>query len=283
MEKEAQYLFQLLGTYVRRETPPGAEGMDQERLKYLAHIHNVTGIFCYMAMNHGLFPEARRSFRNVCMSTVSAFAQRATLAEQLLAKLEEEGIDHVLMKGYILKDYYPIPELRSYGDIDMVIRRADRERSHRLMQELGYGIKTDWEPVYSYVRHKEHYELHTELLDTDVSESVDCREYFRDLWQHVRCDGGHRYQMTPEFHFLYLMVHLAKHVSGSGAGARMYLDLAAFIRHIGGDVDWDRIRQELEKIRLTAFANTALTFVERYFGVESPLPLEPVEDRKSVV
>ena len=278
MEKESEYLFHLLGAFIRDEAPRDPDGVDLEKLKHLAHIHSVDGIFGYMAMSFGLFPKELSSFRSRCMATISGLGQRAALAEMLFEKLSHHGIDYLLMKGYILKDYYPVPELRTYGDIDLVIRREDREKCHGLMQELGYRIKTDWEPVYSYVKPMEHFEFHTELLETDISETVDCRDYFRDPWQYAVSCGDHRYEFTPEYHFLYLIAHLAKHVAASGAGARMYLDLAAFIRRFEEQVDWNRIREELEKSKLAAFANTALTFVEQYFGVESPLELRPVDE-----
>ena len=277
MEKESEYLFHLLGAYVRGAEPERAVGMELEKLRHLAGIHSVKGIFAYMAMKYRLFPEHSATFRRACMTTINGFGQRGGRAEMLFAELARRGIDYVPMKGYVVKDYYPVPELRTFGDIDVIIRKADRARCHALMLELGYRVKTDWEPVYSYVKPLEHYELHTELLETDISESVDCRDYFRDPWSHTMQEG-HRYVLTPEYHFLYLLAHLAKHVAGSGAGARMYLDLAAFIRYFGDGIDWTWIREELEKTRLAGFANTALTFVERYFGVESPIALDPVDE-----
>ena len=276
MERESEYLFRLLGAYIRGEAPGDAAGLDAEKLKHLANIHSVDGIFCYMAMRHGLFPAERGAFRAECMAVIGGYAKRAALAEMLFEEMNRRGIDHVLMKGYVVKDYYPVPELRTYGDIDVLIRAEDRQKCHDLMVELGFEVKSDWEPVYSYVRGLEFYELHTQLLETDISAAVDCRDYFSDPWAHVKCMGGHRYQFTPEYHFLYLLAHLAKHVAASGAGARMYLDLAAFVLHFGAEADWAWIREELEKTGLAAFANTALTFVERYFGVESPMELRPV-------
>ena len=276
MEKEPEYLLHLLGAFVRGEAPEGAEGMELEKLRHLAHIHSVEGIFSYMAMKYGLFPVERGAFRAQCMAVIGGYAKRAALAQMLFGEFSRRGIDHVLMKGYVLKDYYPVPELRTFGDIDVVIRSEDREKCHALMQELGYQIKTDWEPVYSYTKPLEYYEFHTELLETDISDHLDCREYFRDLWDYTVSTGERSFEFTPEFHFLYLLAHLAKHVRGSGAGARMYLDLAAFILHFGDQADWAWIAGELEKTGLAAFANTALSFVERYFGVKSPLMLKPV-------
>ena len=277
MEKEAQYLFHLLGAYVRGAAPEGAEGMALEKLRHLAQIHSVEGVFDYMAMKYRLFPAEGGVFRAGCMATIGGYAKRAAMAQMLFGELSRRGIDHVLMKGYVLKDYYPVPELRSFGDIDVVIRPEDREKCHGLMLELGYEVKADWEPVYSYVKPLEYYEFHTQLLETDISDTLDCRDYFADLWHHTVSTGVHSYELEPEFHFLYLLAHLAKHVRGSGAGARLYLDLAAFILRFRQDADWNRIRRELEKTRLGGFANTALSFVERYFGVESPLALKPVE------
>ena len=278
MDRESEYLFCLLGAYVRGEAPGGADGMELEKLKHLASIHSVDGIFCPMAMRHGLFPAERGAFRAECMAVIGGYAKRAALAEMLFEEMTRRGMDHLLMKGYVVKDYYPVPELRTYGDIDVLIRADDRQKCHDLMVELGFEVKSDWEPVYSYVRVLEFYELHTQLLETDISAAVDCRDYFSDPWAHVSDLGGHRYQFTPEYHFLYLLAHLAKHVAASGAGARMYLDLAAFILHFGADADWSRIEKELEKTGLAAFANTALAFVERYFKVKSPLELSPVGD-----
>ena len=276
MEKESEYLLHLLGAYVRGEAPESPAGMELEKLRRLANIHSVEGVFAHMVVKHGLFPAERGAFRAQCMAVIGGYAKRAALADMLFGEFSRRGIDHVLMKGYVLKDYYPVPELRTFGDIDVVIRREDREKCHALMQELGYQVKTDWEPVYSYTKPLEYYEFHTELLETDISDALDCREYFRDLWRHTVSTGEHTFEFTPEFHFLYLLAHLAKHVRGSGAGARMYLDLAAFILHFGEKADWGWIAGELEKTGLATFANTALSFVERYFHVKSPLELKPV-------
>lgn len=279
MERENEYLLHLLGAYLRREAPEGCVGVDWVELVKLAQIHGITGIVGYMSMSYPICPDEKMktSLRTVCLNTIGMFAQRAALADEFQEKLDEAGIDHIIMKGRVLRDYYPVPELRTFGDIDLVIRPEDRKRSHELMCALGYRTETDWEPVFSYRRGAEHYELHTEIMEIDVSDKADYRAYFRDLWQHARLAGGHCYQFCPEFHFLYMLTHIAKHVVGSGAGVRLYLDAAAFVGHFGGSLDWDFVSRELEKLHLKKFANLVLTMVQNCFGIASPLPLEPVE------
>lgn len=279
MEHESEYLLHLLGAYLREEEPQAETDVDWIKLVQLAQIHCVTGILGYMTMTYPICPDEqmKASLRSVCLNTIALFARRAALADVFSQTLSRNGIGHILMKGYVLRDYYPVPELRTFGDIDMVIRPEDREKSDDLLRSLGYHPETDWEPVFSYTRDVEYYEIHSEIMEVNVSEKADYRGYFRDPWRYAEAAGDHRYQFRPEFHFLYMLTHIAKHVTGSGAGVRMYLDVAAFVRRFGASLDWDWIRQELEKLCFTDFANIVLAFTQESFGVKSPVPLTEVE------
>lgn len=279
MERESAYLLHLLGAYLREEKPQVWEDVNWGKLVQLSRIHSVTGILGYMTMCWPICPEEalNASLRRACRNTIALFARRASLAEVLSGQLSRNGIDHIVMKGFVLRQYYPVPELRTFGDIDLVIRPEDREKSDELLRSLGYHPETDWEPVFSYRKEAEHYEIHTEIMEVNVSEKADYRAYFRDLWRYAEADGEHRYQFRPEFHVLYLLTHIAKHVTGSGAGIRMYLDVAAFVRRFGTALDWNWIREELEKLCFMDFANIVLLMVQEAFGVESPIPLEAAE------
>lgn len=280
MDRESQYLLHLLGAFLRQEEPEAPGELDWAKLLQLAKIHSVTGILGYMAMSFHLCPdgELKTVLRKACLTTINAFNRRAALGEKLMEQLNSAGIDHVVMKGYVLRGYYPVPELRTYGDIDLVIHSEDRIRCHDLMLSLGYRADHDWEPVYSYLRDYELYEIHTQIMEIDVSDKADHRAYFDTMWEHVRRESGCTFHFTPEFHFLYMLTHIAKHLVSAGAGIRMYLDVAAFIRHRKDAPDWAWIRRELETLRLWPFANGVLTLVQRCFGVESPLELDPMEE-----
>lgn len=280
MERESKYLMDLLGAYLREQEPPVQADIDWDRMLQLARIHGVTGILGYISMSYPVCPDPRQRevLRRACLDTIGLFARRAALAEAFTSELSKAGIDHIRMKGLVLRTLYPVPELRTFGDIDIVIRPEDRGKCHERMLSLGYGVQTDWEPVFSYRRGCEYYEIHTDIMEVDVSPGTGCREYFRNMWDYARPTGPHSYEFTPEYHFLYLLTHIAKHITGSGAGIRMYLDAAAMIRHYGDGLDWEFVGRELKTLRLEKFANVVLTAVEVCFGVRSPLPLCPVEE-----
>ena len=280
METEYSYLLRLLGAYLREEAPAPADNVDWEKLLELARIHSVIGIVGYMGKKFPICPDQRYSggFRSLCMSTISLYARRHALALEMAAQLEQAGIDHILMKGFILREYYPVPELRTFTDIDLVIRPEDRQKSHQLMLSLGFAVKDDWEPIYSYYRGEEYYEIHTRMMEIDVSEKADYQGYFANAWAHARAVSAHSYRFTPEFHFLYMLTHIAKHIHGSGAGIRLYLDVAAFVRRHGGTLDWQWLRQELQSLQLCDFARVVLGAVERWFGIGNPLSTAPVPE-----
>lgn len=279
MNEEAIYLLKVLKGFVLGKNP-GVFNGDWTKLTELAKIHSVLGILGYSVM---CYPDESNapfadSMKKMCLQTITLVYQRSAHMKALIRQMNDKGIDHLIFKGYLIKDYYPIPELRTSGDIDFLIHPIDRQKSNELMVEQGFEIKNDWEPVYSYQRGMEYYEIHTDVMEVDVSDKADYKGYFQTIWEHAHLTDGHTWELSPEFHFLYLLTHIAKHISGSGAGIRMYMDIAVFIMHFGNKLDWKYIQEELKKLAFTDFANLVFTVVWKHFGVEIPIILREVDN-----
>lgn len=272
-----------LRAFVQGTGPENINAAELKDLLELAAINSTRGIVCYAYMSHTdrIKPELLAPLRKQCYQEITLYARRAEQMRQLAAELDSHGIDCIYFKGFVVRDYYPVPELRTFGDVDFVIRKADREKSDALMKTLGYEPRDTWEPAYSYLKGTEYYEIHTDVMEVDVSDKADYTEYYSHIWEHTQpanvVNLPHAMEFTPEFHFLYLLTHIAKHISGSGAGIRMYLDIAFFILHFGNALDWQWISRELKVLQFETFANMVLTAVQQWFGVESPLPLKVVE------
>ena len=147
------------------------------------------------------------------------------------------------------------------------------------MKQMGFTAKENWEPVFSYIRDGEYYEIHSHVLETDISERADYREYFSNVWEYAKPKSEHVFELMPEYHLLYLLTHIAKHIHGSGAGVRMYLDIAFFLKYFGNSLDWAWFRGELEKLHFYDFTNMVFTLVKNELGVDSPIPLRPVNEQ----
>jgi len=279
MQRESEYLLSLMGDFLAGREPSCPSDVDWGKLVKLSQIHCVTGILGYLSMGYPICPDEnlKKSLRAGCLQTISTFAQWGAQMEHLIGELNRAGIRHILMKGYVVKGNYPVPELRTYGDIDFVILPEDRQKCHELMLSMGFQVKTDWEPVFSYIRGQEFYEIHTDIMEVDVSDQADYRGYFSHMWEYTQVEQGHTLHFTPEFHFLYLLTHIAKHIRGSGAGVRMYLDIAVVIKALGETLNWEWIFRELETLKLYDFARVVFTATEQWFGVKCPAAFPAVD------
>ena len=258
-----------------------SENVDWNRFIHITEINSISGIVGYvfqLANSIEISGKTLEKYESDFLSTITITTMRDEDMKVLIDLLNENGIDHLLFKGYIVKDLYTVPELRTYGDIDFAIRREDRKKSNALMCKNGYHLLDDWEPVYSYEKNNEHYEIHTELIDSNLNNNYDYQAYFRDFWKQAENLNQHSYTLTLEFHLLYLLMHIAKHVYGSGAGIRMYLDIAFYLREYREQIDWEHFQQEVHTLKLERFVNTVFTAVEKWFEIKSPIPLKDVDE-----
>jgi len=252
----------------------------------LCRLHTIMGIWAYKVREYydiyGVEDEDAREVyetaQKIYSRTVSQAVNRELQYQALSKMLAEGGIDHLAFKGIVVKDMYAVPQLRSFGDIDLAIRQADRQRCHKLMQKLGYTATTDFEPVYTYQKEKEMYEIHTSVMAVNITDRADYIGYFKNLWNYATEQAPHIWAFTPEFHFVYLLTHIAKHIYSSGAGIRMYLDLAFYLKRFGDTLDWQWIQAELDKLKLTEFFHLAMDAVARWFAVKPPIPIPEMEE-----
>ena len=262
-------LTDLLRAFALGEKPAAA---DPAALIPAAQMQNLLPVLAYMNKKHRLFSDENTNavLNRQLRQTIFLHNQRYSAFEELSKTLSENGIDHLPVKGWYLRHLYEVPELRTFGDIDVLIRRKDRQRVHALMVSMGFSVQTDWEPTYTYRRGAEFYELHTNLMDASLDGRSDLPAYFADAWDHAQVVSGRCFAPEPEFHFLFPLCHLAKHLYAGGAGLRMYLDAALFLQKHGRELDPGVIRREMAALKLPEFLDTVLTCCESWFGVTAP-------------
>ena len=256
------------------------DNLDWNKFNRLAEINSISGIVGYVLKQSkadSVPAEIREKYESEFLSTIAITTMRDEEMKSLISLLNKNGIDHLLFKGYIVKDLYTVPELRTFGDIDFAIRSEDRSQCNDLLCSNGYRLLDDWEPVYSYEKNVEHYEVHTELLDSNLNNNYDYQSYFLSFWEHSVCIDRHTYELELEYHFLYLLMHLAKHLYSSGAGIRMYLDIAFYLRAFRDKIDWSHFKKEARTLKIERFVNTVFTALYKWFEIESPIPLKDVD------
>jgi hypothetical protein len=83
-------------------------------------------------------PSVREALRRHALGAAAAEVARQERLRIVLHALRDAGIDALLLKGGALAyQLYDSPELRTRGDSDLLIRRADLERVRAVMRALG--------------------------------------------------------------------------------------------------------------------------------------------------
>lgn len=280
MDADKKYFLSLLTAFLwERPAPEKPPEASLEETARLARLHAVEGIIGYMVRR--LPPEARpgeklqKYFADAFFSTIKRMTAAAHRANHMMEMLSAAGLPHICLKGYVVRDCYPVPELRTFGDVDLFLKQEDLEPACRVAREEGYTVSRGNALECSVRRGEEYYEFHAQMVEVEISDSTDLTDYFSDIWDYaVPLSGSYTYTLEAEQHLLYLFVHLAKHLCYGGAGVRMFLDIAAFIKTYA-HLDWGKLHTELEKTGLSRFAGRVLFFCREW--LELPLPIR-VED-----
>ncbi len=135
---------------------------------------------------------------------------------------ENEQICYVALKGAVIKELYPEPEMRTSCDIDVLVKQDDLERASKaLEQNLGAQYLCRTAHDVSYMTDcGVHIELHHTLCeDNYIGNSI-----LLNAWDYAIGDGYQK-QFTNEFFVYYHYAHMAKHLVDGGFGIRLIVDL----------------------------------------------------------
>ena len=169
--------------------------------------------------------QARKVFLQERNMAVFRYEQLNYDLERISAGLEEEKIEHIPLKGSVIRKFYPEPWLRTSCDIDILIRESDKERAKEVFEnKLNCEYKSTWDYEQSFFTESgTHIELH---------HSLDCgkfeeKKFLSEIWQNaVAVDGkAYRKELADEWFYFYHFAHMAKHFETGGCGIKPFMDV----------------------------------------------------------
>lgn len=278
MNQEEKYFIRILSDYIhQRKTQPPVDPVNWDQITVIAAKQNLTGILYSQCKRiPGINNKQCQTLHEGFFSDVYLSVNSQCALEEVLSAFSKENISLMPFKGSVFCSYYPDKELRTMGDRDLLIHHEDREKSDRIMLELGYQKMVDNHAVWTYYNKNIMFEIHDVMFYEHLSNQVDYTSYFNQIWKRAvqRQKEPYVYEPDPQEHFIYLMAHTAKHVINSGMGFRAFLDMVMFCRYFdeqsGRDIDWDWIKAELIKLDLYKFTCTCFALCEYWFEIKMP-------------
>lgn len=179
---------------------------------------------------------------------------------------ENYGIDHILLKGSVLKNLYPKSEMRIMGDADILIQKEDVPKASTLLSKLGYVENTERNGDYDTVFDKKgvlHLELHWNIVSPY---NKDYYSYFGDGWRFAKLKKGlsHSYELGVEDHLVYIFAHFANHYRHGGIGIKHLLDIWIYNQKYS-ELDKEYLYSCLRDIKLDVFYDNVLKTLDCWF------------------
>lgn len=260
MNKQNKYFISLISSFLNKTTPEISDDIDWNAIFNLSTIHNVAGI---ISNQISLLPiderpknDLEKAFKHQLGYTIISYENKLNTINMLKKAFTDNDISYLFVKGAVLKDYYPVCELRTSGDIDVYVKYQEFNKAKKLFSTDDYQITADASNGFAFDFGDDHIELHTEK---------DCdNPFFADIFS-IAESNGCEYTLSKENHLLYVLCHIAKHFNYCGAGIRMFCDVDVLIRNID-NFDYDSFMDLCQSANIYNFAKAVFSFCNNKFN-----------------
>lgn len=181
---------------------------------------------------------------------------------------EENNIWYMLLKGMVIRKYYPAPELREMADNDILFDNKYSKEVYDFMTARGYK-SDDYNKGYhdEYLKPPAYnFEMHRQLVSS--KERPKWYEYYKDVKSILINDanGKNQFYFSDNDFYVYFIVHTYKHFLNSGMGLRTVLDVYLYLNNLQDKLDFDYIEEQLKKLDAYDFEQTFRSLAFKMFG-----------------
>ncbi|WP_262288836.1 nucleotidyltransferase domain-containing protein [Hallella absiana] len=173
-----------------------------------------------------------------------------------LAKfMQSNDIGFFVFKGQAIALYYPLPKMRTSGDVDFYVFKRDWGRAKSLL-EKEVTITDDHsgqhlEFTKDGVPFEMHY--HTAVFASGSKQRYWdelIESYFDDILDHVVINGVEVPTLPPTLNSIYLFVHIYHHFLKEGIALRQFIDWMMFFEAKHEEIVVSELTAKLERLGL---------------------------------
>lgn len=198
------------------------------------------------------------------------YAIHESVVAELAAVYQSAGYRMMLLKGYGLSKYWPIPNHRPTGDIDIYLMYMDSDGKDKcqpawkradLMMKEKFGVEIDnshhHHSVFTYkgIMVENHYDF----INVHSHRS---NQWIENEFKTLALTGSEEYTFdngakllfpSPLLNCLFVARHNACHFAAEHLNLRQLLDWALFVEKRNEDMDWDYFWSTAKKMGMEKF------------------------------
>ncbi len=190
--------------------------------------------------------------------------------DEIVEVMAKRGIETLVLKGTHVAQYYPRPELREFGDLDLYFYDKHDEADRVAHEVLKVDVSNDAHHHSKYNYRGVTVESHYDFVNVHYPPSN--RRYEAMLKELV---GAKQVLHTTHytlhtFEVLFLLRHMACHFASSRITLRDLVDWTLTCRALQDKVDWPLVEKTVSDYGMTEFVSALNTIAQQRLGNQPP-------------
>lgn len=274
-----EQIIDLLNASIHNTVPKldYSKNIEWDNLINEANAHSITGLL-YPALknikDNNISKEVIDKLKRYTFNAAIGQSNHIKRTADILSLFNENNIPVIVLKGLVVREYYPKPDLRTMCDSDVIIHKNDLEKVRKLLLEKGFVEEEDAGHHIAFLNNSFNLEVHWTLANESFRKGQECfQEKIWDDAMKIKVGGVDTLSLSLEDLALHLCAHMASHMAISGFGVRQLADLVLLVEHKGNEIDWSEFNDKARKSGLTQFSTGMFKVCNYLFGMEIPKEL----------
>ncbi len=271
-------LVKLLSTYINNKDINIDNNLDWIELINLSKKHRIQG-FIYTAIKRNdeldIDKEILDNLKIRIFKKSIYQTNHIRIAKETIERFEYECIPVIILKGFIVRNFYQHPELRTMSDIDILVQKKDLDKVDKLLNKLGYKEKDRNEKHAIYHKKGEFpIEVHWTLSEQRFFKESNLFE--DDIWKNAETiNNKYKYILSLgiEDMIVYLILHMANHITSTGFGLRQLCDLVLVVNKNKEKINWNQVIEKCKYCRIYKFSIIIFKICNNLFDMSIPSQL----------
>lgn len=194
------------------------------------------------------------------------------IISEVFNKFEKDNIDVIALKGLVIRNLYPNPDLRSMGDADILVKENELDKVRKILLNMGYIEGSSNDNHISFEKEG--------ALEIEVHWTLSKKRCFKDIsffeenvWNNAiktKVGNSNVLSMANNELLLHLCLHLASHATSGGFGVRQLSDIVLLVEKERLNIDWDKFLLDIDKWGIEKFTKVIFKICNRLFCLDIP-------------
>ena len=251
-------LFEIIRLSLWKEGNPRVSVSTLEEMK----LHAIAALPGSVIATLDLPPDLLYEWKKIIIQVVTTNINYEYVQSQLPVR-----IPYVILKGTSAAQYYPYPEYRTMGDIDIMTSHENYETACKMTIDDAWRDITSSSELKrgrhrTFEKNGFNLEIHAYFASMNNPEKA---KNFDDI---IIENIGEKHILPDLVNGLVLLEHINQHLE-EGLGLRQIIDWMMFVNKCLPDTKWDTFRELTERTGLTRLAVITTRMCEIYLGLKS--------------